>query len=84
MVRYGGYPFEEWKNHSSYAKCCVCKWNIEIGEPCVKVATIYFYHGCRSVYIHWKCIPDAIKALKRAQEGLKTKYFLWTVGGGRK
>lgn len=66
-----------WRNRSESATCAVCGAMLQMGEPCVKVDTIYFWRGCRSAFIHFKCIDRAIEELKNFKEELEMKYMLW-------
>ncbi|MCW1308364.1 MAG: hypothetical protein OH337_04095 [Candidatus Parvarchaeota archaeon] len=70
-----------WKNRSESARCAVCGHRLAYGEPCVKLDTIYFYRGCRSSFLHFKCIDEAIELLKSFKKELEVKYMLWKVEG---
>lgn len=54
----------------------VVEKRVGIGEECIKVATIYFYRGCRSLFLHINCIDNFIHKLKGvALEFGKEQYY---------
>jgi len=66
-----------WRNRSDNATCTCCGLKISCGEVCVKIETLYFYHGARSCYLHIHCIDDFCRDLKQLKKKNALKYISW-------